>query len=50
MELPYATIPVTVVARLMAHEVQGQAFGNYSDGLALKGLREAINHVDWSLR
>jgi hypothetical protein len=29
--------------------VEGQTFGNYSDGLALEGLREAINHVDWSL-
>jgi len=27
--------------------VQGQTFGNYSDGLALKGLKEAISHVDW---
>jgi hypothetical protein len=40
---------VNVVARLMGHEIEGQTFGNYSDGLALKGLREAINHVDWSL-
>ena len=45
-----ATIPVTVVARLMGHEIEGQTFGNYSDGLALKGLREAINHLDWSSR
>ena len=28
----------------MGHEVEGQTFGNYSGGLALKGLREAINH------
>ena len=48
-QLENATIPVTVVARLMGHEIQGQTFGNYSDGLALKGLREAISHVDWSL-
>ena len=48
-QLENATIPVTVVARLMGHEIEGQTFGNYSDGLALKGLREAINHVDWSL-
>ena len=49
-QLENANIPVNVSARLMGHEVQGQTFGNYSDGLALKGLREAINHVDWSLR
>ena len=48
-QLENATIPVTVVARLMGHEIDGQTFGNYSDGLALKGLREAINHLDWSL-
>ena len=48
-QLENANIPVNVSARLMGHEVQGQTFGNYSDGLALKGLREAINHVDWSL-
>ena len=48
-QLENATIPVTVVAILMGHEIEGQTFGNYSDGLALKGLREAINHVDWSL-
>ena len=47
-QLENATIPVTVVARLMGHEIEGQTFGNYSDGLALKGLREAINHLDWS--
>ena len=29
--------------------VEGQIFGNYSDGLALKELQEATNHVDWSL-
>lgn len=49
-QLENANIPVNVSARLMGHEVQGQTFGNYSDGLALQGLREAINHVDWSLR
>mgnify|MGYP000182414186 CR=1 FL=1 len=49
-QLENANIPVNVSARLMGHEVQGQTFGNYSDGLALKGLRDAINHVDWSLR
>ena len=48
-QLENATIPVTVVARLMGHEIEGQTFGNYSDGLALQGLRDAINHVDWSL-
>ena len=48
-QLENANIPVNVSARLMGHEVQGQTFGNYSDGLALKGLKEAISHVDWSL-
>ena len=43
-----ATADNFVVARLMGHEIEGQTFGNYSDGLALKGLREAINHLNWS--
>ena len=33
----------------MGHEIEGQTFGNYSHGLALKELKRAINHVDWSL-
>ena len=49
-QLENANIPVNVSARLMGHEVQGQTFGNYSDGLALKGLKEAISHVDWTAR
>ena len=48
-QLENATIPVTVVARLMGHEIEGQTFGNYSDSLALKELKRAIDHVDWSL-
>jgi hypothetical protein len=32
----------------MGHEIPGETFGNYSDGLALKGLKEAIEHVDWT--
>ena len=43
-----ANIPVHVSARLMGHEIPGETFGNYSDGLALKGLKEAIEHVDWT--
>lgn len=31
----------------VGHEVEGQTFGNYSDGLALEGLKEAISHVGW---
>ena len=46
-QLENAKVPVTEVARLMGHEVEGQTFGNYSDGLALEGLRQAISHVDW---
>jgi integrase len=49
-QLENANIPVNVSARLMGHEVQGQTFGNYSDGLALRGLKEAISHVDWTSR
>ena len=49
-QLENANLSKTISARLMGHEVEGQTFGNYSEGLALKGLREAINHVDWSLR
>ena len=47
-QLENANVPVTVVARLMGHEIEGQTFGNYSDGLALDGLKEAINYVDWA--
>jgi len=32
-----------VSARLMGHEVQGQTFGNYSDGLAFQGLKKLSN-------
>jgi hypothetical protein len=32
----------------MGHEIAGQTFGNYSDGLALEGLKEAIEYVDWA--
>ena len=46
-QLENAKVPVTEVARLMGHEVEGQTFGNYSDGLALEGLKEAISHVGW---
>ena len=31
----------------MGHEIEGQTFGNYSDGLAFEGLRQAIDHLDW---
>ena len=47
-QLENANVPVTVVARLMGHEIAGQTFGNYSDGLALEGLKEAIEYVDWA--
>jgi integrase len=47
-QLENANVQKTVVARLMGHEIEGQTFGNYSDGLAFKGLREAISHLDWS--
>ena len=47
-QLENANVHKTVVARLMGHEIEGQTFGNYSDGLAFKGLREAISHLDWS--
>ena len=47
-QLENATIPVTVVARLMGHEIEGQTFGNYSDGLALEQLKAAIGNLDWA--
>ena len=47
-QLENANVPVTVVARLMGHEIEGQTFGNYSDGLALEGLKAAIEYVDWA--
>lgn len=34
----------------MGHEVEGQTFGNYSEGLALKGLESAIAVIDWRKR
>ena len=48
-QLENANVPVTVVARLMGHEVEGQTFGNYSDGLALEGLKKAIRNLDWTV-
>ena len=48
-QLENANVPVTVVARLMGHEVEGQTFGNYSDGLALEGLNKAIRDLDWTV-
>ncbi len=33
----------------MGHTQDMQSFGDYSDGFALEGLREAINPVDWAL-
>ena len=41
-------MPQNVSHRLMGHEIEGQTFGNYSDGLALKGLQEAISVIDWT--
>ena len=32
----------------MGREIADQTFGNYSDGLALEGLKEAIEYVDWA--
>lgn len=34
----------------MSHSLSNQTFRNYSDGLALKGLKEAISYVDWTSR
>lgn len=48
-QLENANVPVTVVARLMGHEVEGQTFGNYSDGLALEGLKKAIRNLNWTV-
>ena len=46
-QLENASIPLNVSARLMGHEISGETFGNYSDGLAFEGLRDAISHIDW---
>lgn len=46
-QLENANIPLNVSARLMGHEVEGQTFGNYSEGLALRQLREAISVIGW---
>ena len=46
-QLENANIPLNVSARLMGHEISGETFGRYSDGLAFRGLKEAIEHIDW---
>ena len=46
-QLENANIPLNVSARLMGHEISGETFGNYSEGLAFEGLRDAISHIDW---
>ena len=46
-QLENANIPLNVSARLMGHEVEGQTFGNYSEGLALRQLQEAISVISW---
>ena len=47
-QLENGNVPQNVSHRLMGHEIEGQTFGNYSDGLALKGLQEAISVIDWT--
>ena len=46
-QLENANIPLNVSARLMGHEISGETFGNYSEGLAFEGLRDAISHIYW---
>ena len=46
-QLENANIPLNVSARLMGHEISGETFGRYSDGLAFEGLKEAISYIDW---
>ena len=46
-QLENANIPLNVSARLMGHEVGGETFGRYSEGLAFEGLRDAIECVSW---
>ena len=46
-QLENANIPLNVSARLMGHEILGETYGNYSDGLAYQGLKEAISHISW---
>jgi integrase len=46
-QLENANIPLNVSARLMGHEISGETFGNYSEGLAYQGLKAAISHIDW---
>ena len=47
-QLENANIPLNVSARLMGHEISGETFGNYSEGLAFEGLKEAISYIDWT--
>ena len=47
-QLENAKIPLNVSARLMGHEISGETFGNYSDGLVFEGLKEAISYIDWT--
>tara|TARA_B110000977_G_C10618456_1_gene315193 strand:+ start:38 stop:157 length:120 start_codon:yes stop_codon:yes gene_type:complete len=36
-----------MIGLVEGQEVEGQSFGNYSNGMALEGIKEAISHVDW---
>lgn len=47
-QLENATIPVSSVARLQGHEVEGETFGRYSNGLIFQRLKEAIEYIDWT--
>jgi len=49
-QLENAKVPESDVARLMGHQMSGISFGNYSDGLALEKLKEAIGNLDWTRR
>jgi integrase len=45
--LENAVVPVSTASRLMGHTIEGQTFGNYSDGLMFDKLVDAINKISW---
>ena len=46
-QLESAGVSENTAARLMGHTMEGETFGNYSDGLVFKRLKDAVEKVDW---
>ena len=46
-QLENAGVSENTAARLMGHTMEGETFGNYSDGLVFERLKDAVEKVDW---